>query len=58
MDNGGPYGRRRAKAIAISQAIEARRKAWLASLMLALGALAITAETMSLVHRIWTTSHP
>lgn len=58
MDNGGPYGRRRAKAAAISQAMETRRKAWLARLMLAVGALAIAAEAMSIVHQVWTTSHP
>lgn len=52
MDSGEPYGRRQAKAIAISRTIEARRKAGLSKLMMALGALAILAETMSLAHRV------
>lgn len=58
MDNGTPYGRRKAKAVAISQAIEAHRKAGLAKLMLALGAIAIMAETLSIAHRVWVVSHP
>ncbi len=58
MDNGAPYGRRKAKAIAISQAIEAQRKAGLAKVMLAFGAVAILAETLSIVHRMWAISHP
>lgn len=56
MDSGGPYGRRQAKAIAISRTIEARRRAGLAKLMLAVGSLAVLAETLSLAHRMVTTA--
>ena len=57
MDNGAPYGRRKAKAIAISQAIAAQRKASFAKLMLAFGAIAIAAETLLIAHRVWAVSH-
>ena len=57
MDNGAPHGRRKAKAIAISRAIEAQRRAGLAKLAMAFGALGIVAETLAIAHRVWVASH-
>lgn len=58
MDNGALYGRRKAKAIAISQAIEAQRKAGLAKIMMAVGVLVIAVEAFSIAHRVWAISSP
>ena len=58
MDNGRLYRRRQAKAVAISRAIEAGRKAVIAKAVLAAAAVAIVVETLSLAHRMWTMSHP
>lgn len=52
MDNGGPYGRRRAKAITISQTMEAKRQAALTKLILGFGAIVTVAETVLLIHRM------
>lgn len=57
MDNGAPYGRRKAKAIAISQAIDAQRKAGLARIAMAVGAIAIVAEMLLIAHRVVTLSY-
>ena len=58
MDNGTPYGRRKVKAIAISQAMEAQRKAGLARITMAVGAVAVVVETVLIAHRVWSISHP
>ncbi len=53
MDQGAPYRRRQARAVTISAALEARRQAIFKRVTLALAAVVVVAEGVSIAHALW-----
>ena len=58
MDQGHPFRRPRAKAVAISTRLDERRRTAVLKMTMVFGSMAVLIEAALVAHRLWAVSQP